>query len=146
MTNHKNLLAVIIVCFNGKRGKDWSENVISNITQIDKKYLAEKLALELPALRAKIGNSQAEMGELIGVSRQTYSMIETQKKEMGWSVYMALILVFSSNPKTASLLEFCGAYPNQLRNILQQDDSQKIANTFAKDKKDRYRRKEYALF
>lgn len=125
MTNHKNLLAVIIVCFNGKRGKDWSENVISNITQIDKKYLAEKLALELPALRAKIGNSQAEMGELIGVSRQTYSMIETQKKEMGWSVYMALILVFSSNPKTASLLEFCGAYPNQLRNILQQDDSQR---------------------
>ena len=125
MTNHKNLLAVIIVCFNGKRGKDWSENVVSNITQIDKKYLAEKLALELPALRAKIGNSQAEMGELIGVSRQTYSMIETQKKEMGWSVYMALILVFSSNPKTASLLEFCGAYPNQLRNILQQDDSQR---------------------
>lgn len=99
--------------------------MISNITQIDKKYLAEKLALELPALRAKIGNSQAEMGELIGVSRQTYSMIETQKKEMGWSVYMALILVFSSNPKTASLLEFCGAYPNQLRNILQQDDSQR---------------------
>lgn len=125
MTNHKNLLAVIIVCFNGKRGKDWSENVISNITQIDKKYLTEKLALELPALRAKIGNSQAEMGELIGVSRQTYSMIETQKKEMGWSVYMALILVFSSNPKTASLLEFCGAYPNQLRNILQQDDPQR---------------------
>ena len=125
MTNHKNLLAVIIVCFNGKRGKDWSENVISNITQIDKKYLAEKLALELPALRAKIGNSQAEMGELIGVSRQTYSMIEKKKKEMGWSVYMALILVFSSNPKTASLLEFCGAYPNQLRNILQQDDSQR---------------------
>ncbi len=41
----------------------------------------------------------------------------------------------SSNPKTASLLEFCGAYPNQLRNILQQDDSQKIANTFAKIKK-----------
>lgn len=99
--------------------------MISNITQIDKKHLTEKLALELPALRAKIGNSQAEMGELIGVSRQTYSMIETQKKEMGWSVYMALILVFSSNPKTASLLEFCGAYPNQLRNILQQDDSQR---------------------
>ena len=38
---------------------------------------------------------------------------------------MALIFVFSSNPKTASLLEFCGAYPNQLRNILQQDDSQR---------------------
>lgn len=72
-----------------------------------------------------MGCSQAEMGELIGVSRQTYSMIEIQKKEMGWSVYMALIHVFSSNPKTASLLEFCGAYPNQVRSILQQDDLQR---------------------
>lgn len=100
MTNHKNLLAVIIVCFNGKRGKDWSENVISNITQIDKKYLAEKLALELPALRAKIGNSQAEMGELIGVSRQTYSMIETQKKRDGMECIYGLdtcILIESQN-------------------------------------------------
>lgn len=99
--------------------------MISNIMQIDKKQLTEKLASELPALRAKMGNSQAEMGELIGVSRQIYSMIETQKKEMGWSVYMALIFVFSSNPKTASLLEFCGAYPNQLRNILQQEEIQR---------------------
>lgn len=96
--------------------------MISSITQIDKRSLTKKLALELPTLRAKMGNSQAEMGELIGVSRQTYSMIETQKKEMGWTVYMALILVFSSNPKTASLLEFCGAYPDRLRNILQQGD------------------------
>lgn len=100
--------------------------MISDITQIDKKKLTEKLALELPALRAKMGNSQADMGELIGVSRQTYSMIETQKKEMGWSVYMALILVFSSNPKTAALLEFSGAYPDQLRSALQQDELQEI--------------------
>lgn len=100
--------------------------MISDITQIDKKTLTEKLALELPVLRAKMGNSQADMGVLIGVSRQTYSMIETQKKEMGWSVYMALILVFSSNPKTAALLEFSGAYPDQLRSVLQQNELQKI--------------------
>ena len=100
--------------------------MISDITQIDKKTLTEKLALELPALRAKIVNSQAYMGELIGVSRQTYSMIETQKKEMGWSVYMALILVFSSNPKTVALLEFSGAYPDQLRSVLQQNELQEI--------------------
>ena len=38
-----------------------------------------------------MGGSQAELGGLIGVSRQTYSMIETQKKEMAWSVCMSLI-------------------------------------------------------
>ena len=44
--------------------------MISDITQIDKKTLTEKLALELPALRAKMGNSQADMGELIGVLKR----------------------------------------------------------------------------
>ena len=53
-------------------------------------------------------------------------MIEMQKKEMGWSVYMALIFVFSLNPKTAALLEFSGAYLNQLRIVLQQDEMQEI--------------------
>lgn len=59
----------------------------------------EKLTIELPALREKMGSSQTELGELIGISSQTYSMIETRKKEMGWSVYMSLIFVFSTNPK-----------------------------------------------
>lgn len=95
-----------------------TDNVIGSIAQIDKKMLMEKLSAELPVLRAKMGSSQAELGELIGVSRQTYSMIETQKKEMAWSVYMSLILVFSSNPKTASLLEFCGAFPAELQMVL----------------------------
>lgn len=96
-----------------------TDNVISSITQIDKKMLMEKLSAELPALRAKIGSSQAELGELIGVSRQTYSMIENQKKEMGWSIYMSLILVFSSNPKTSALLEFSGAFPKEIQLVLQ---------------------------
>lgn len=87
--------------------------------QIDKESLMGKLAMELPALRVKLGSSQAELAELIGVSRQTYSMIENQKKKMGWSVYMSLILVFSSSPKTAPLLDFCGAFPKELQVVLQ---------------------------
>lgn len=95
-----------------------AESVISSITQIDKKALMEKLASELPMLRAKMGVSQADLGKLIGVSRQTYSMIETQKKEMGWSVYLSLVFVFSLNATTESLLDFCGAYPNELKDAL----------------------------
>lgn len=106
-------------CPSEQKGrKELAGSVISGIAQIDKKTLVEKLAIELPVLRAKMGISQAELGELIGVSRQTYSMIETLKKEMGWSVYMSLILVFSSNSKTASLLEFCGAFPGELKDAI----------------------------
>lgn len=42
-------------------------------------------------------------------------MIETQKKEMGWSVYLSLVLVFSLNATTVSLLDFCGTFPNELK-------------------------------
>lgn len=102
-----------------KGSRELVENVNVNIMHIDKEALMGRLADELPALRAKIGSSQAELAELIGISRQTYSMIETRKKEMGWSVYLSLILVFSSNPKTTSLLDFCGAFPKELQTLLQ---------------------------
>lgn len=92
--------------------------MISSIAQIDKRALIKKLVSELPMLRAKTGVSQADLGELIGVSRQTYSMIETQKKEMGWSVYLSLVLVFSLNATTAPLLNFCGAFSNELKDAL----------------------------
>jgi hypothetical protein len=46
-------------------------------------------------------------------------MIEIHKKEMAWSVYISLILVFSSNHKTASLLEFREAFPAELQMVLQ---------------------------
>lgn len=67
-----------------------------------------------------LGRSKAELGELIGVSRQTFSMIETQKKETGWSTYMSLIMVFNYNPKTASFLEFSGAFPRELQLLLKE--------------------------
>ena len=94
-----------------------SEETI-NIAQLDKKKAMNKLASELPILRAKLGMSQAELAELIGVSRQTYSTIENRKKEMGWSIYMSLILIFSSNPRTSALLDFCGVFPEELQLVL----------------------------
>ena len=119
MTNHNNLVLSGMYPSEQKGRNKLAENVISNIIQIDKESLIKKLAIELPALRAKLGSSQADLAELIGVSRQTYSMIENQKKEMGWSIYMSLILVFSSNPKTSALLEFSGAFPKEIQLVLQ---------------------------
>ena len=98
-----------------------ANTITCNDTKLDKKLLIKKLATELPALRAMLGRSQAELGELIGVSRQTYSMIETQKKEMGWNIYMSLIMVFNYNPKTASFLEFTGAFPKELQLMLKEE-------------------------
>lgn len=44
-----------------------AENVI-DIHDIDKEKYIERLMDELPVLRAKIGSSQAELGEIVGLS------------------------------------------------------------------------------
>lgn len=44
--------------------------------------LINTMIIELPVLRARIGASQADISERIGVSRQTYNAIENGKKKM----------------------------------------------------------------
>ena len=55
---------------------------------------------ELPVLRARIHISQAELARGVGISRQTYSLIETGKQTMTWVTFMAMIAYFSGNSKT----------------------------------------------
>jgi len=58
------------------------------------------LTEELPILRARLRISQAELSRGVGISRQTYSLIETKKQRMTWVTYMAMIAFFGSYSKT----------------------------------------------
>jgi transcriptional regulator, pvuIIC len=49
--------------------------------------------------------TQEEIATRIGISRQTYSAIETGKREMSWTVFLALLAVFNNDPKTRELIE-----------------------------------------
>ena len=57
--------------------------------------MIELLRNELPVLRAKARVSQEDIAEKIGISRQTYSSIETGKRERSWTTFLALIAFFS---------------------------------------------------
>ena len=61
--------------------------------EIDREKLISLLVDELPVLRAKIGLSQGELSDIIGVSRQTYSAIETRKRKMTWNTFLSIVLV-----------------------------------------------------
>ena len=93
----------------------------TDIQEIDKDRLIDALTEDLPVLRAKIGLSQEDLSEIIGVSRQTYSSIETKKRRMTWNVFLSLILVFDNNEKTSGLLNMIGAFPDQLRSVINID-------------------------
>lgn len=85
---------------------------------IDKGELIDKFIFELPVLRARIGMTQDELSDIIGVSRQTYSSIETKKRNMPWTTYMALLLVFYYNPATRDAIESAGVFPAELKKAM----------------------------
>ena len=69
-----------------------------------REQMIQLLRNELPVLRAKARMSQEELAEKIGVSRQTYSSIETGKREMSWTTFLALIAYFQNNESTRTMI------------------------------------------
>ena len=55
-------------------------------------------------LRGKMGISQADLAEMLGVSRQTINAVENSRHNMSWNLFISLILFFSYNNDTKELL------------------------------------------
>lgn len=80
--------------------EEYSKDIIVPI--IDKDKLVDLLAEELLVIRAKIGLSQEDLSNITGISCQTYSTIETGKKNMTWSTFLSMLFVFSNNEKNST--------------------------------------------
>lgn len=59
----------------------------------------------MPVLRAAVGFTQVELGEKLGVSRQTIVAIENAKRPLPWSLYLARVLVFQQYDESNELLD-----------------------------------------
>ena len=70
-----------------------------NKTMLNKAMYIENMTENLPALRAKLGLTQEDAAEKIGVSRVTIAMIETRKREMTWNTFLSLVHLFSEFSK-----------------------------------------------
>ena len=88
------------------------------ISDEKKDELIDILTEELPALRAKLAITQEELCGIVGISRQTYSSIETKKRKLSWNVFLSLIMFFTNNDKTVPVIESIGAFPDELRDSL----------------------------
>lgn len=98
------------------------------INRIDKERVMKILTESLPGLRAIIGISQDEMACLLGITRQSYSYMETGKRKMKWTTYMALIMFFGYNDKTKRMIEKIGCFPKELQEVLKIDKRMEIRN------------------
>lgn len=88
-----------------------------------KRQLVEHFIEELPVIRAKGRLSQETVAEKIGVSRQTYSTIETGKREMTWTMFMATVAFFQNIEQTKGFLNQV-IDMNTLETILTAKDSE----------------------
>lgn len=103
-----------------RRIRGITQNLDKNgmMDQINKEELIDKFIYELPILRARIDMTQDEISEIAGLSRQTYSALETRKRKMTWSNFMALLFVFYFNPETRAEIENTGLFPEELKRVL----------------------------
>ncbi len=63
------------------------------------------LTKELPVLRKMNNLTQMDLAEIIGVSRQTITNIESGSSKMKWSFFLAVMFVFSLDHTTSEYLK-----------------------------------------
>ena len=88
------------------------------LTKTQQDAYIDALAAELAPLRAKVGLSQGEIASLIGVSRQTYSSIETRSRRMTWNTYLSLLFFFDQHAATHRMIRKIGVFPDELIELI----------------------------
>lgn len=89
-----------------------------NISKGKKQQLAKVLSGNLSMLRVKMGISQAELAEMVEVTRQTVSAFESGQREMPWHMFLAFMMIFTSNSVTKRLLEAMEIYNDDFKQFI----------------------------
>lgn len=76
------------------------------------------LTKELPVLRKMAGLTQKDMGEILGVSRQTITNIESGASKMKWPIFLASMFIFSLDHNTSKYLKTISIPYPQLKDWL----------------------------
>lgn len=70
--------------------------------------LIAALTAALPALRAQLHLTQAELGAVVGVTGKTIYCIESGRQPMSWVMFLALVYFFSFHRAAHPLLNMAG--------------------------------------
>lgn len=89
-----------------------------DITEL-KHNLMEQFRNELPVLRVRARASQEVIAEKIGISRQTYSGIETGKREMTWTIFLALLAFFQNNEQTKTMIDQINGFGDSMTKVME---------------------------
>ena len=87
------------------------------ISSDDKQELCRKLASNLSTLREKAKLTQDELADRVGVSRQTISAIENEKRDVQWSNFSVLIMFFANDNEIKQIMYAMGLINNDIEKV-----------------------------
>lgn len=82
--------------------------------EIDKQLYIDRLTDNLPMLRAKIGLTQKNLADILGVSSYTVLAIEKKQRKMTWNMFLSILLVCLSNKDVKKILCTLDIYSEEL--------------------------------
>lgn len=90
----------------------------NNKAELVREKVTTNMADNLAMLRTKLGLTQVQLANLIGVSRHTIMQVENKKAKLSWNTFLSLLLIFIKNPETDKLLNILDVYTEELNNEL----------------------------
>ncbi len=90
--------------------------------EINRQKHIKNMTDNLPMLRTRLGLTQEELAEKIGVSRSTIISIENKKREMTWNTFLSLMLLFTKNETTDKLLNVLDIYTDEFHGFIMEDE------------------------
>jgi len=84
----------------------------------DKELVMQNLCENLPILRKKLGLTQEDLAQQLGITRQTIASFEAKKRKMNWVTAVALLMFFSLNVSTSVLLGPLGILSKNVINAI----------------------------
>lgn len=86
--------------------------------EFNRQKLIQNMTDNLPMLRTRLNLTQEELADKIGVSRSTILSIENKKREMTWSTFLSLMLLFTKNEATNKLLNILDIYTEEFHDFI----------------------------
>lgn len=72
-------------------------NAVDNCYDLGRKKILDEFVDELPRMRKRFRISQTDLGNMVGLSRQTISLIERKQLPLTWNNYLAIMMFFCLN-------------------------------------------------
>ncbi|NMA17602.1 MAG: helix-turn-helix domain-containing protein [Clostridiaceae bacterium] len=102
------------------------------MTEESKNKLMANMADNLAMLRVRLGLTQNELAEKLGISRHTVMNIENGKRELTWNNFLVLMLLFTKNESTNRLLNVLEIYTDEFNDFIK--NKEKLEQETLQDK------------